>query len=151
MSRFGFHLAVLGLFFIFVSAQADEITEEPPVLLTNTTESGEQKEYYPLSWTKIDFRPIVDNSRLFKKYKECYINPKPTGCPGDIVRARKLVPEVIDTNCGKCRPEHIAVVKEATEYVCKKRPADYEEIKKKVDPTGELWVKFIEIVGEVDC
>lgn len=46
-------------------------------------------DYYPLRWAQIDSRPIIDNERLFKKYKECIIADKPKGCPRDISEMKR--------------------------------------------------------------
>lgn len=47
-------------------------------------EMGDQ-EHYPESWTKISFKPLIDNERLYKKYKECLLDEHPTGCPRDVL------------------------------------------------------------------
>ena len=51
-------------------------------------EKKEEEKYYPLSWAQIDFKPIVDNERLFKKYKTCLLTDSPAGCPRDVVHLR---------------------------------------------------------------
>ena len=45
-------------------------------------------EHYPLKWAQIDAKPVIDNERLFKKYKECFLMEKPVGCPRDVTDMR---------------------------------------------------------------
>ena len=66
------YLIILTSFFVFVSAE------------TNKT----NMEYYPEKWASIDAKPIVNNDRLFKKYKACLIEKLPVGCPRDIRQMR---------------------------------------------------------------
>ena len=42
------------------------------------------KDHYPIAWMKVDVKPIIDNDRLFKKYKDCLLSAKPVGCPRDV-------------------------------------------------------------------
>lgn len=69
MSKYGVVCLVAALLMVGVARAADE---------------EESKDHYPLAWTQIDFKPIVDNDRLFKKYKDCLITEKPVGCPRDV-------------------------------------------------------------------
>lgn len=63
----------------------------------------------------------------------------------------EIIPEVLDTVCGKCLPVHIEKVKETLEYICLHRRADLEEVKAKMDPTGELEAKFVAKYGDLSC
>lgn len=74
MSKYGVYLAVLAALLMVGVIRAQEKKEE---------ETGE---HYPAAWLEVDFKPIVDNDRLFKKYKECLISDKPTGCPRDVTQ-----------------------------------------------------------------
>ncbi|MGJ2371677.1 hypothetical protein ACR8ET_22490, partial [Salmonella enterica subsp. enterica serovar Paratyphi A] len=121
------------------------------VISAAPAQEDEPKDHYPIAWTQVDFKPIVDNDRLFKKYKECFIAEKPQGCPRDVTEFRKIIPEVIETLCAKCLPAHIERVKEAAEYICQKRRADYDEVRKLRDPTGEIQAKFEAKFGKVNC
>ncbi|XP_014212415.1 putative odorant-binding protein A10 [Copidosoma floridanum] len=107
--------------------------------------------HYPRSWLNVDIKPIVNNERLFRKYKECLLADKTNGCPRDVVEFKRILPEVLENTCSKCLPEHITKVKEALEYICQKRPADYDEVRNHRDPTGELQAKFAEKYGKINC
>lgn len=52
-------------------------------------EDLEVKEFYPEAWARINFKPMIDNERLYKKYKECYLSDHPTGCPRDVLQFRR--------------------------------------------------------------
>ena len=56
--------------------------------------AGKNKEYYPEKWAELDYKPIVDNERLFKKYKECILETKPTSCPRDVTDIRSKPAEI---------------------------------------------------------
>ncbi|XP_008208395.1 putative odorant-binding protein A10 [Nasonia vitripennis] len=138
MSKYGVYLTVLAVLLMVGVTQAQEKKEEIG-------------DHYPKAWLEIDFKPIVDNDRLFKKYKECLLADKLSGCPRDVTQFKKLIPEIIETECAKCLPEHIAKFKEGLEYICQKRRADYEEVRKIRDPSGALRRKFEEKFGSINC
>lgn len=45
-------------------------------------------DYYSLAYVNLDIKPIVDNRRLFKKYKYCILAEKPKGCPRNVLAMR---------------------------------------------------------------
>ena len=47
--------------------------------------------FYPLVWVRIDFRPLIDNERLFRKYKECFFAEHPVGCPRDVQKYKSAL------------------------------------------------------------
>nr|QGW50252.1 chemosensory protein 5 [Chouioia cunea] len=128
------------------SEESTEITTELPFQKNNRT-----NEFYPISWTKYNYKFIVDNERLFRKYKQCLLVDKTTGCAHDVLQLKKIIPEVLESMCAKCLPVHVERFKEIVEYVCKKRRADYDEVRKAKDPAGLLQKKFEDKFGKVNC
>ncbi|XP_058799834.1 putative odorant-binding protein A10 [Phymastichus coffea] len=154
MSRYRVYLALaIATLFLTTVAIAQDLTEQSAEKTTElpTHEDSETKEYYPISWTKVNYKPVIDNERLFRKYKQCLLVDKTTGCPRDVLQLKKIIPEVLETMCAKCLPVHIERFKEAVEYICKKRRADYDEVRKSKDPNGSLQTKFEDKFGKVNC
>ncbi|XP_058799833.1 uncharacterized protein LOC131669156 [Phymastichus coffea] len=109
------------------------------------------KDHYPIAWTEVNTKAIIDNDRLFKKYKECLTTEHPISCPRMVMEFKKLIPEMIDTLCAKCLPIHIEKFKEAVTYICHHRRADYDQVRREKDPDGAIQEKFEEKFGKVDC
>ena len=45
------------------------------------TAGQDASETYPESWFQIDPKSIIDNERLFMKYKKCWTEESSAGCP----------------------------------------------------------------------
>lgn len=87
MTRRVYYLAAaLLLLGAVVRAEDDETTTTMEPM--EDLEDEEVKEYYPEAWTKINFKPIIDNERLYKKYKQCLLSDHPTACPRDILELK---------------------------------------------------------------
>ena len=42
---------------------------------------AQEQEYYSDAFLHVDVKAIIDNKRLFNKYKECILEDHPKGCP----------------------------------------------------------------------
>ncbi|KAJ8670418.1 hypothetical protein QAD02_001677 [Eretmocerus hayati] len=133
------------------SVKSTKDSKESKETMVSPTVPEEKKEYYPLKWTKIDFKQVIDNERLFKKYKSCLMTDNAKGCPRDIMEVKRIIPEAVDNLCAKCLPEHIEKLRTGIEYFCQKRRADYDEIKKAKDPNGEFYQKVEKTFGKINC
>lgn len=90
MPRHGAHLALaVAVLLLAGVVVAQDFSEESA---ETTTELPPQEavtgDHYPVSWTKINYKPLMDNERLFRKYKQCLLADKPTGCPRDVLQLK---------------------------------------------------------------
>lgn len=58
------------------------------VAITVFAENPTESDFYPLKWAEIDAKSIIDNSRLFKKYKDCFMADNVKGCPREVIEAK---------------------------------------------------------------
>ncbi|XP_033227253.1 ejaculatory bulb-specific protein 3-like [Belonocnema kinseyi] len=110
---------------------------------------GADEDVYPDTWIHIDVKPIIDNDRLFKKYTECIIADENKGCPKEALQLKRLLPEILETDCAKCTPAHIEKAREAATHVCNTRKSEFIAINRKIDPTGEIRKRFESKFGGV--
>nr|QGW50250.1 chemosensory protein 3 [Chouioia cunea] len=133
------------------AADEDNVPLKKPIDMAELFDKNAMKDHYPIAWTEVNTKTIIDNDRLFKKYKECLTNEHPVSCPRMVMEFKKLIPEMIDTLCAKCLPIHIEKFKEAVEYICHRRRAEYDQVRREKDPDGAIQKKFEEQFGKVNC
>nr|ABE68832.1 putative chemosensory protein 1 [Sclerodermus guani] len=108
-------------------------------------------EYYTGKWNDLNTHDIVDNARLFKKYKQCIMAETNTGCPQEVIELKKVLPEALETVCSKCSPVQVEKIRDTLKYVCEKRKTDFDDILKHIDPEGTHRPKFEEKFGTLGC
>nr|ARN17836.1 chemosensory protein 5 [Cephus cinctus] len=121
-----------------------------PVFLACLTVAFAQ-EYYSSKFDNINIKEIIDNTRLFAKYKECVLQEKATRCPQEALELKRVLPEALGTLCAKCTPSQVTKIREGLSYACKNRRVDYDEILRHVDPQGDKIVAFEQKFGKVEC
>ncbi|XP_066603688.1 ejaculatory bulb-specific protein 3-like [Prorops nasuta] len=111
----------------------------------------DKPEYYTGKWNDLNTHDIIDNSRLFKKYKQCILADSNVGCPQEVIELKKVLPEALETVCSKCSTVQVEKIRDTLKYVCEKRKADFDELLKHIDPEGAHRPKFEEKFGALGC
>ncbi|XP_058799832.1 uncharacterized protein LOC131669155 [Phymastichus coffea] len=145
---------ILAVFVNSVTSSSNTIdnsTKKPALRISDLFDKSKMKHHYPVAWTEFDYKPIIDNDRLFKKYKDCIIAEHFYGCPRIVTEFKKLIPEIIESLCAKCLPIHIERFKEAACYIYHKRRADFDEVRRLRDPDGTIQARFEAKYGELGC
>ncbi|XP_046745988.1 ejaculatory bulb-specific protein 3-like [Diprion similis] len=107
-------------------------------------------EYYNGKWNNLDTHAIVNNNRLLKKYEECVVEEKATGCPQDALELKKVLPEALETSCAKCSPEQKDKIKDTLGYLCMKQRASFDRLLAKFDPDQKYRAAFEEKFGKLE-
>ncbi|XP_046465233.1 ejaculatory bulb-specific protein 3-like [Neodiprion pinetum] len=108
------------------------------------------EEYYTDKWDKMNTHGVIDNDRLFEKYKKCILNKEETACPQDALELRKVLQEALETTCAKCSPEQEVKIKDTLGYLCKKKRRDFDEILARVDPDQKYRTAFEAKFGKLE-
>nr|QHN69076.1 chemosensory protein 4 [Sirex noctilio] len=116
-----------------------------------TTAQQQGHDYYTGRWNDINTKDIIDNARLFKKYKECVISNSAVGCPKEALELKRVLPEALETVCAKCSHVQVTKVQDTLSHICKTRKPDFDEILAKIDPEKTFRPRFEEKFGKLNC
>jgi Insect pheromone-binding family, A10/OS-D len=58
------------------------------------------------------------------------------------------LPDALQTDCAKCTPRQIEIVRRASRHLMDKRPADWEKLQDKYDPERKFRVTFTRFLND---
>ncbi|XP_031765796.1 allergen Tha p 1 isoform X2 [Galleria mellonella] len=93
-----------------------------------------QVKYYDRKYDSFDGDYFVQNPRLLQRYIECFLDKGPCTPVGRVFKS--VLPELITTSCAKCTPSQKNFARKTFDAFKKFLPNEYDELKKKIDPTN---------------
>ncbi|XP_075215742.1 ejaculatory bulb-specific protein 3-like [Lycorma delicatula] len=107
------------------------------ILSVSTYMCYADEEKYTAAWDNINIDEVMNNERLMKQYMDCILDKGP--CSPDGKELKKHIPDAVKTKCAKCTDKQKEGAKKVIRHLIEKRPNDWEQLKKKFDPTGEAF------------
>ncbi|XP_045523691.1 allergen Tha p 1-like [Pieris brassicae] len=100
---------------------------------------------YNPAYDNFNAQELVDNVRLLNNYGKCFLEQGP--CTPEGRDFRKVIPEALRTNCGKCTPKQRELIRTVVHGFKTKLPEMWKEIIHKEDPNNEYTAAFNEFLA----
>ncbi|CAG9762018.1 unnamed protein product [Ceutorhynchus assimilis] len=97
--------------------------------------------YYASKYDHIDVEAILNNRRMVNYYSSCLLNMGP--CPPEGVEFKRILPEALHTNCGRCTEKQATVALRAIKRLRKEYPKVWSQLSEKWDP-DDIYVRRFE-------
>nr|QFO46792.1 chemosensory protein [Cylas formicarius] len=103
--------------------------------------AGPAKKYYSSKYEHIDVEAILNNRRMVKYYSACLLSKGP--CPPEGVDLKRILPEALQTNCGRCTEKQAVGALRVIKRLQKEYPKIWVQLSALWDP-DEVYVKRFE-------
>ncbi|NP_001091779.1 allergen Tha p 1-like [Bombyx mandarina] len=105
-------------------------------------------EFYSSRYDDFDVKPLVENDRILQSYTNCFLDKGP--CTPDAKEFKKVIPEALETTCGKCSPKQKQLIKTVIKAVIERHPEAWEELVNKYDKDRKFRPSFDKFINEDD-
>ncbi|XP_034835692.1 allergen Tha p 1-like [Maniola hyperantus] len=95
---------------------------------------------YNPKYDSFNVQELKENPRLLSNFGKCFIDKAP--CTAEGSAFKKIVPEAVQTSCGKCTPKQRELVRVIIRAFQKDLPEIWAELVKKHDPNGQYKESF---------
>ncbi|XP_029169469.1 ejaculatory bulb-specific protein 3 [Nylanderia fulva] len=95
---------------------------------------------YTTKFDNVDLDAILRSERLLKNYVNCLLDKG--SCTPDGKELKEHLPDALETECSKCSEKQREGTEKVIRYLVNKKPATWDQLKKKYDPTGEYSHKY---------
>nr|AIX97837.1 chemosensory protein [Cnaphalocrocis medinalis] len=95
---------------------------------------------YSTKYDNFDVDTLISNDRLLKAYINCFLEKG--RCTPEGADFRKALPEAVETTCAKCTEKQKNNIRKVIKAIQQKHPKQWEELKKKTDPSGKFRADF---------
>ncbi|XP_026320764.1 uncharacterized protein LOC113230876 [Hyposmocoma kahamanoa] len=99
---------------------------------------------YNPKYDNFNAQDLVENTRLLKSYGKCFLNKGP--CTTEGSDFKRVIPEALRTNCGKCTPKQRQLVRVVVRAFQEKLPEVWTQLIDKEDPEGQYKEAFEEFL-----
>nr|AXF48719.1 chemosensory protein CSP23 [Lobesia botrana] len=102
--------------------------------------------FYSSKYDDFDIQPILDNDRIMLSYTKCFLDQGP--CTPDAKDFKKVIPEALETTCGKCTPKQRKLIKQVIQAIMDKHPEAWKQLIQKYDPENKRKEDFDKFLSE---
>ncbi|CAH2042436.1 unnamed protein product, partial [Iphiclides podalirius] len=102
-------------------------------------------DFYSSRYDDFDVQPLLENDRILLSYTKCFLNQGP--CTPDAKDFKKVIPEALETNCGKCTTKQKQLIRQVIKAVMGHHPESWAQLVDKYDKDKkyrDAFKKFIE-------
>ncbi|CAG5055586.1 unnamed protein product [Parnassius apollo] len=85
-------------------------------------------------YENFDVKELISNQRLLKAYAHCFVGKGK--CTPEGNDFKKLMPEAVQTECGKCSEKQKSLVAQVIKAIVDQLPVEWEELSKEYNPNG---------------
>ncbi|XP_066142558.1 uncharacterized protein [Euwallacea fornicatus] len=107
--------------------------------LTGAKPASEAK--YATKYDHLDVEMILNNRRMVNYYAACLLSQGP--CPPEGVEFKRILPEALSTNCGRCTKKQATVTLRAIRRLKKEYPKIWTQLSQQWDP-DDIYIKKFE-------
>ncbi|XP_066263128.1 uncharacterized protein [Euwallacea similis] len=111
--------------------------------LTGAKPAPEAK--YATKYDHLDVEMILNNRRMVNYYAACLLSQGP--CPPEGVEFKRILPEALQTNCGRCTEKQATVTLRAIRRLKKEYPKIWTQLSQQWDPDDVYIKKFESTFG----
>nr|XP_053615088.1 ejaculatory bulb-specific protein 3-like isoform X3 [Plodia interpunctella] len=95
---------------------------------------------------KFDLSEVLSNDRLLQSYAKCLLNKGP--CTPEIKKIKEVIPEALETSCGKCTPKQKKLIKKVIKAVMDSHPDAWTQLVDKYDKDKKYRDNFNKFLQE---
>ncbi|KAG6454413.1 hypothetical protein O3G_MSEX008691 [Manduca sexta] len=103
------------------------------------------QKYYDSRYDYYDGDNLIQNTRLLKKYLDCFLTKGPCTPIGRLFK--QIIPEVIVTACGKCTPNQKRFARKTFNAFKRNFPESHAELRQKFDPENKYYDAFEKVIA----
>ncbi|CAB3231657.1 unnamed protein product [Arctia plantaginis] len=103
-------------------------------------------DFYNSKFDNFDIQPLLENDRILLSYTKCFLDQGP--CAPDAKDFKKVIPEALETTCGKCSPKQKKLIKEVIKAVRERHPEAWEQLTQKYDKGQKFKDSFDKFLQE---
>ncbi|KAL0820534.1 hypothetical protein ABMA28_006388 [Loxostege sticticalis] len=105
-------------------------------------------DFYNPKYDDFDIEPLLENDRILLGYTRCFLDQGP--CTPDAKDFKKVIPEALETSCGKCSPKQRILIKQVIRAVMERHPESWNELQDKFDGEKKFRDNFNKFIEEKD-
>nr|CAJ01505.1 hypothetical protein [Manduca sexta] len=105
-------------------------------------------DFYSSKYDDFDVQPLLENDRILLSYTKCFLDEGP--CTPDAKDFKKVIPEALETSCGKCTPKQKKLIKQVIRAVIDRHPESWDKLVHKYDEDNKYKDSFNKFLAEKD-
>ncbi|XP_049877120.1 ejaculatory bulb-specific protein 3-like [Pectinophora gossypiella] len=105
-------------------------------------------DFYSSRYDNFDVQPLLENDRILLSYTKCFLDQGP--CTPDAKDFKKVIPEALETTCGKCTPKQKQLIKKVIKAVMERHPESWKQLEHKFDKDNKYQESFNKFLAEAD-
>nr|AZB49397.1 chemosensory protein 5 [Heortia vitessoides] len=113
-----------------------------------TTATVVAADFYSSKYDDFDVQPLLENDRILLSYTKCFLDEGP--CTPDAKDFKKIIPEALETSCGKCSPKQRVLIKSVIRAVMERQPKSWNELVDRYDEDRKYRESFNKFLEEKD-
>nr|QJX59126.1 chemosensory protein [Dioryctria abietella] len=103
-------------------------------------------DFYSSRYDDFDVQPLLENDRILLSYTKCFIDQGP--CTPDAKDFKKVIPEALETSCGKCTPKQKELIKKVVKAVMDRHPGAWGQLVDRYDKDRKYRDNFNKFLEE---
>ncbi|KAJ8717934.1 hypothetical protein PYW07_005864 [Mythimna separata] len=105
-------------------------------------------DFYSSKYDSFDVQPLLENDRILLSYTKCFLDEGP--CTPDAKDFKKVIPEALETTCGKCSPKQKQLIRMVVKAVIERHPEAWQQLSDKFDKDRKFKDSFDKFLAEED-
>ncbi|XP_011563205.3 allergen Tha p 1 [Plutella xylostella] len=97
-------------------------------------------DFYSSRYDNFDITPLLENDRILLGYTKCFLDQGP--CTPDAKDFKKVIPEALQTVCGKCTPKQGNLIKVVVRTLRERHPESWELLLDRYDSEKKFREEF---------
>ncbi|XP_061720409.1 ejaculatory bulb-specific protein 3-like isoform X1 [Cydia pomonella] len=115
-------------------------------LIVMTALSLVTADFYSSKYDDFDIQPLLENDRILLSYTKCFLDQGP--CTPDAKDFKKVIPEALETICGKCTPKQKQLIRQVIRAIMDRHPESWKALTGKFDPDNKHKEDFDKFLAE---
>nr|AOG12902.1 chemosensory protein [Eogystia hippophaecolus] len=103
-------------------------------------------DFYNSRYDDFDIRPLLENDRILLSYTKCFLDQGP--CTPDAKDFKKVIPEALETSCGKCTVKQKQLIRKVIKAVMKQHSDAWNQLVEKYDKERKYRDSFNKFLEE---
>nr|WPO56427.1 chemosensory protein [Leucinodes orbonalis] len=105
-------------------------------------------DFYNPKYDDFDIQPLLENDRILVGYTKCFLDQGP--CTPEAKDFKKVIPEALETSCGKCSPKQQQLIKKVIRAVMESHPEAWAQLVEKYDKDKKYRDNFNKFIDSKD-
>ncbi|KAJ8717284.1 hypothetical protein PYW08_005683 [Mythimna loreyi] len=103
-------------------------------------------DFYDSKYDSFDVQPLLENDRILLSYTKCFLDEGP--CTPDAKDFKKVIPEALESTCGKCSPKQKQLIRMVVKAVMASHPEAWQKLTDKFDKDRKFKASFDKFLAE---